>query len=907
MPISNAKIIFVYDEDLSRKNRQFTVRLQKAVPVGEKWESQAPFKIYYAKDLREAAAVAADKAVFKEALESEMSFRKMEARVSSHEAEFTFLRIPSALLFSFITQCQKKKILVNRNNFCTNFKIYKNVLPELLVEDNRFDLLFMGSSISESQYVIRSKPVCVVYPNRIIQVRQDIAYDFIKQIPVQEDLSENRRESLLLEYSRMPDKISILTRRQREEKYPSLPGHDEKKPVLNFDESLKKAQLLFFYDGFPVVDADPRTVILDPGSDIGIHRDVQSENRYREILLANGFFLRPKDRFNWFLSRRSALSVIPVLEAAGFSVRVKNRKITPDTNLKWRITSDRNYIQAVVSVVLGSREENPESLFRAFQSNRPVYVKSDGTYGIISDEIRNLLSRLSHHGIFSGPSIRFKRWDFAIVSSAFDKAAAVNSDPSFEELRRFARKPEGDTRYDLPPELKSVLRPYQTAGFNWLKRLHDLGFSGILADDMGLGKTVQVLSLLKSLKMEGRLKNPVLLAVPKTLLFNWRLEIEKFTPDLTFYTYAGPERSREKIETDRPDIVLTSYGLVRTETDFFRTLPLDYFILDEANAIKNPEALLTQAVKTISCPNRLAVTGTPVENSPMDLWSLFDFLMPGFLSDWKTFKSRTADRKGLSELHTKTRPFILRRLKKEVLAELPPKTEISYFCEFTEDQKQAYDQALVSARDDLSRIPSGNAVSILPLLLKLRQIACHPELALKGEQSHTSGKTEAVFHLAEEIFSEGYKILIFSQFTSHLKLVRKVFRQTDMNTFYLDGQTRDRKEVVQRFKAFKGPCAFFISLKAGGTGLNLPEANYVFLLDPWWNPAVENQAMDRSHRMGQKLPVTVYRFITRGSIEEKVMVLKAVKKQIGEILIRESAPDESPIDEQALRNLIWSD
>ncbi|MCP4688097.1 MAG: DEAD/DEAH box helicase, partial [Desulfobacterales bacterium] len=338
----------------------------------------------------------------------------------------------------------------------------------------------------------------------------------------------------------------------------------------------------------------------------------------------------------------------------------------------------------------------------------------------------------------------------------------------------------------------------------------------------------------------------------------------------------------------------------------------NYLILDEAQYIKNPRAQTTRAIKKIPSNHRLSMTGTPVENSPVDLWSQFDFLMPGFLGGLKNFKERcAADARGtLEELRKSTGPFILRRLKSQVCRELPLKTEITRFCDFAEEQKRLYDQTLLAGREGIEKKKRDDAhqplaVHMLTLLLRLRQIACHPSLVPDaGPGPRDSGKQEEVMRAAGEILAEGHKMLIFSQFTAHLKLMRKSFEAARFKTYYLAGETRNRIEVIERFNNSEEPCVFFISLKAGGLGLNLTNANYVFLLDPWWNPAVENQAIDRCHRIGQENPVTVYRFITKGSIEEKVSAMKEVKKRMERAVITEADIDAVPLSEEALARLL---
>ena len=350
---------------------------------------------------------------------------------------------------------------------------------------------------------------------------------------------------------------------------------------------------------------------------------------------------------------------------------------------------------------------------------------------------------------------------------------------------------------------------------------------------------------------------------------------------------------------------------MRLDFDIFDKIRWSYLILDEAQAIKNPSAQVSQVIKKINAEHRLSLSGTPIENSPVDLWSHFDFLMPGFLQDINQFKQRYngRDPKDLKLLREKTKPFILRRLKSQVCTELPPKTEITLFCEFSNDQKHIYDKVVLFGKREIADKKAEQkslSIHILTLLLRLRQIACHPSLALpdKYKSTMTSGKHEIILETVEKIISEGHKILVFSQFTEHLKILKNTFISEGIKYFYLDGSTNDRQEVIQTFQAYRYPCVFFMSLKAGGLGLNLTEASYVFLLDPWWNPAVENQAIDRCYRIGQENPVTVYRFITKDSIEERVSELQEIKNFMEKAVISETDIDHIPLNEKRLEALL---
>ena len=536
----------------------------------------------------------------------------------------------------------------------------------------------------------------------------------------------------------------------------------------------------------------------------------------------------------------------------------------------------------------------------------------DGSYGYMSSPFKKELRRLFENGLIKENEIVIKDFHFPGVSEIFKDKADSDVDQRFRNLLTFEAKMGKLKAYPLPECLEDILRPYQKHGYYWLSSLNELGFNGILADDMGLGKTLQVLTLLLRLK-ETSDQAPSLLVVPKTLIYNWEIEIKKFTPSLNYILHTGKGRDKDGINFNGYDLVITSYALVRLDFELFEKVEWNYLILDEAQNIKNPRAQVTRAVKSLKTKHRLSLSGTPVENSPLDLWSHFDFLMPGFLGRMKDFKDKynLAEPEGLKELNSKSGPFILRRLKSQVCRELPPKTEITLFCEFNEDQRLFYEQAISAGKDEISekRLKEKSmSIHILTLLLRLRQISCHPALVLadKKGSKHTSGKHDLVLSTAQEILAEGHKILIFSQFTEHLKLLRDTFNSEELASFYLDGSTVNRQEVIEGFQGYGHPCVFFMSLKAGGLGLNLTEASYVFLLDPWWNPAVENQAIDRCYRIGQDNPVTVYRFITKDSIEQKVSQLQEIKKVMEKTVISEAEIDHVPLTEERLEQLLDS-
>jgi len=443
------------------------------------------------------------------------------------------------------------------------------------------------------------------------------------------------------------------------------------------------------------------------------------------------------------------------------------------------------------------------------------------------------------------------------------------------------------------PNLQAELRDYQQFGLDWLNFLHEFNFSGILADDMGLGKTVQTLAFLQLLKHRGELTKPCLIVMPTSLIGNWKNEIKKFTPDLTYLELYGVDRAKKFEKIVKHDIILTTYQLAQRDEDKYQHREFLYIILDEAQKIKNPKTKMAVAIKSFTAQYKLALSGTPIENHLGELWSIFDFLMGGFLDNLKTFKSfyqtpieQEHDFKRRELLNKKIAPFILRRTKEEVVKELPPKTEIIKRAKFGSKQAKLYENIRVTMEKKVREAIKGKGLSrshitILDALLKLRQVCCDPQL-LKLESAKTikeSAKLEMFLELIDDLNLEGRKILVFSQFTSMLSIIEKQIKKRKIVYTKLTGSTRKREEAIEKFT--KGDATIFlISLKAGGVGLNLVEADTIIHYDPWWNPAVENQATDRAYRIGQDKAVFVYKLIVENSIEEQIIKLQEKKKSL---------------------------
>lgn len=475
---------------------------------------------------------------------------------------------------------------------------------------------------------------------------------------------------------------------------------------------------------------------------------------------------------------------------------------------------------------------------------------------------------------------------------------------------------------DAPDNVQAELRPYQRQGFNWLQFLYTYGLNGILADDMGLGKTLQTLTLLQFAKnQDGAM--PSLVVCPSSVVYNWVSEAKKFVPDLNILELTGSDRHHIYRKLKDADVVVTSYAIMRRDVRALKEYQFRHVILDESQNIKNWESQTAKAAKRLKAHHRLALSGTPIENRLLELWSVFDFLMPKFLFDVDEFKYRyvnpieeRANVDAERRLKKQVTPFLLRRLKQDVAKDLPPKIENVSYCDLTESQQELYLDFLENARDEvLSKAAGGgvgkNANSIFSALVRLRQICCHPQLVSEeiSQGVNESGKFNALKSMVREIVAEGHRILIYSQFVEMLKIMRSWLEVEGIQYEYLTGETPSNKRgpIVDRFNNNDDIPVFLISLKAGGTGLNLTGADYVILYDPWWNPAAEDQAADRAHRIGQTKTVMVYRMVAKGTVEEKIMKLKDRKQDLVDSIISADRNLGSALTFEDLKDILTPD
>ncbi|MHB8878325.1 MAG: SNF2-related protein, partial [Myxococcaceae bacterium] len=555
-------------------------------------------------------------------------------------------------------------------------------------------------------------------------------------------------------------------------------------------------------------------------------------------------------------------------------------------------------------------------------SGRRFIPLKDGSFAEADpEELRRAADLLEEAGALPGTShskVPFYLAPAIDLLSTLGESAEV--DAKAKKAIASLRDLGGIPAVKAPKGLIATLRHYQEAGLAWLWFLHRNGLSGILADDMGLGKTVQALALLQKVKDEEGQK-PTLVVAPTSVLANWEREAERFTPGLSSIIWHGQDRREQASQLEKTDLVLTSYALVRRDVAELSKVGFRYVILDEAQNIKNADSATAQACKSLPAVQRLALTGTPLENRLSELWSIFDFLMPGFLGTGDTFSERyeqpiqvAGDAAARERLRRRIHPFVMRRLKQEVAKDLPPKTESIAWCEMEPGQAALYREVLEDTRrkvyDTIDKVGFGRSrVSILAALMRLRQVCCDPRLLKMppGTLLPPSAKLERAGALMNDLIAEGHRALVFSQFTEMLTLLKEQADSAKFPYLYLDGRTRDRMAKVDEFNDPKGPPLFFISLKAGGTGLNLTAADYVIHYDPWWNPAVEDQATDRTHRIGQTKAVIAYKLITRGTVEEKILALQQRKRDLAAGVLGGGADLAKALSETDVEELFRAD
>ena len=587
------------------------------------------------------------------------------------------------------------------------------------------------------------------------------------------------------------------------------------------------------------------------------------------------------------------------LVLAGWRVEAEGKLIRQAGEFKLAVTTGIDWFELGGQVDFGGQSVPLPDLLAAARRGETMVTLDDGSMGMLPEDWLKKYGMLADLGSVedeNGP-IRFGKAQAGLLDALLASQPEIKLDIGFGKVRQHLPRFEGVHPKEAPAGFRGELRPYQCEGLGWLEYLQQFDFGGILADDMGLGKTVQVLALLQSRRARRISKGPSLIVVPRSLVFNWKAEAEKFCPRLRVLDYTGPNRHASREQFPDYDLIITTYGTLRTDIVDLSQITFDYVILDEAQAIKNAESQAAKAARLLKARHRLAMSGTPIENHLGELWSIFEFLNPGMLGTASVFKKHAsgasaADEGARALLARALRPFILRRTKAQVVKDLPEKFEQTLVCDLEPEQRKLYEGLKAHYRQALLRKDTADLgrskIEVLEALLRLRQAACHPGLIDPERSGDPSAKLDMLIPQLVEVAEEGHKILVFSQFTKFLGLVRDRLDAEGLKYEYLDGRTRNREERVNRFQTDPDIPLFLISLKAGGLGLNLTAAGYVYLLDPWWNPAVEAQAIDRSHRIGQTQQVFAYRLICRDTVEQKILELQQKKRDLADAILNEN-------------------
>ncbi len=641
-----------------------------------------------------------------------------------------------------------------------------------------------------------------------------------------------------------------------------------------------------------------------------LQRDQEAEAALTQTLMDMSF--QPRSNSMWFLEPEEAITFL----LDHYPEMVKKYRIYGEKNLtryKVRLT------QPVITAEVESNEEDKwfdldlaveyddqrvpiEKIWEAWTKGKRYVQLKDGSYTSLPE---SWLEKLGHKLRTLGydpdkpPKQKFKQFEAPVLDAILDEVPHAVTDSFWDKLRSKIYSFKEIRQIKQPSSLNATLRPYQAQGLSFLNFLKEYGFGGILADEMGLGKTVQTLAFILYLH-EKKVAGPSLIVVPTSVLPNWEREAQKFAPHLRRLVIYGTRRESLFKKIEDSDIVMTTYALLRRDLEELQKHEFSCLILDEAQNIKNPNTITARSVRKLNAKQRLCLSGTPIENNLFELWSLFEFLMPGFLGSQHAFQRgvvkpiKDGDVETLDYLRARVKPFILRRTKDQVAKDLPPKIENVYFCALADEQLELYAKLAKKLRDQVLQDVDEKGIaksqmSILDALLKLRQICCHPRLLkldMPGVSTNLpSGKFDAFKDMITDIIEEGHKVLVFSQFVQMLHIIRSWLTISKIPFAYLDGASKDRFEQVDRFNDSPDIPIFLISLKAGGTGLNLTSADYVIHYDPWWNPAVESQATDRTHRIGQTRQVFSYKLICQNTVEEKILKLQEQKRDVAEAII----------------------
>lgn len=718
-----------------------------------------------------------------------------------------------------------------------------------------------------------------------------------------QDFYTNDIPQLLTEITPNLDKYGISIEKSEEVKKIKTITNDPV-PVLYLsskDENTLQANLLFRYNNTELQatpnHADKYHLETDDDQLTYIKRNTEKEHNYTQKLISSGFEFIGKNTYHCF-DEKSLDFIAKKIDQLKTEWQIKQldtemhiiNKSKIKLHLKTEILEHKNSFLLEIQYKAGKRIIKPLTIKKLAKEKKSYYkIPQTGNYAEFDinqyNKVINTLKKLS--------ALKLEEFKYEMplyqgyhLYNLFKKCFDSNKD--FIELVQKINNFNNISEYEVPTQVNATLRDYQKIGFSWLSFLKENHLAGILADDMGLGKTLQTITLLTNEYINKETKQSLIIT-PTSTLFNWEQEFAKFSPSLKILIYSGNNRHNLLKEINKYHIIITSYAVLRKDIDLFTNIPFHYCIIDEAQYIKNYRSQTAKSIKQLNSSHRLALTGTPIENKLSELWSIFDFIMPKYLysHDYfkQTYNSTDTTDSDIEELKKRVNPFLLRRMKEHVAKELPQKVETYSFVELLEEQQAIYEKYLDRIKRNLLYKIKGNLpknqISILSSLMKLRQICCHPSL-LKDEPEAKKikcAKFESFKEMITEIISENHKVLVFSQFVEMLDIIRVWLESINVEYEFLSGTTKNRQQCVERFNNTKTPI-FLISLKAGGVGLNLTGADYVIHYDPWWNPAVENQATDRTYRIGQTKKIFSYKLITKNTIEEKIIKLQEDKKKL---------------------------
>ena len=650
--------------------------------------------------------------------------------------------------------------------------------------------------------------------------------------------------------------------------------------------------LFFMYDGVKHAPLSPKDIDEQKEEDVFLKKDIDHERHFIDKIDSMPSLRNSKFDDSYAIDDGDFFNTIKSLEKLGIEIRAEDKKVVLSSTVSPSVASGIDWFELDCKIEFEDAKFFLPEIIAKAKENRRFIKLGNGALGILPDKWFDQYRRLKDFSLKEKDGKLLFGKSQGMILDALLQDQNVKADKPYSDMIKSLKKYTKFKEISPSKNFLGTLRPYQKTGLSWLKSLQDISLGGCLADDMGLGKTIQVLALLQKRKyIKDKCSGTSCIIVPKSLVYNWESEIRRFTPDLDVHVHAGIEREVDEKTFKKHDIILMTYGILRRDIGCLREFPFDYAILDEAQAIKNDASHVAKASCLLNASHRLALTGTPLENHLGELFSIFKFLLPGILHKKIASYGSIKELNDTSALILKgLRPFILRRSKESVLKELPEKVESVVYCQMNAKQEREYNKVKNYYRTQLSKKiqvegMKKSKIQILEALTRLRQVACHPKLLDPSAKSLESGKMETLTEQISTIQREGKKALVFSQFVSMLSLVRNKLDDIAISYSYLDGKTRNRQKVIEEFKSDPDISVFLISLKAGGTGLNLTEASFCFILDPWWNPAVEGQAIDRAHRIGQTNKVMAYKLISKNTVEEKILQLQNKKKKLyGDVL-----------------------